>query len=350
MFAIIGLAACEKQEAPPPPPPRMVRVVEVHLKAAELGGEASGIIESRYSAQVGFLVGGRLISRAVDIGAIVKKGDVLAQLDPTDYENKLTAAQSQVTAAQSELAQAGPQEQRQKTLLKQGYTTQAAYDQALNALNSAKARLQEAQANLRLAKDQVAYTTLKADSDGAITAVGADPGQVVNPGQMIVTISQLGAREGVFSVAEQIAAQGLLGLPVTVSLQSDPSVSVNGSVREISPRADPVTGTYTVKVALPEAPDAMRLGAVVIGKVEAQGDIVAIIPPTAVFDVDGKPTVWVVSRKDLTVQRRPVTVERFDSDTVTISKGLENGDLVVTAGVNWLAEGQKVALPPEFAK
>src|SRR5262249_19242335 len=246
--------------------------------------------------------------------------------------------------------QAGPQEQRQRTLLKQGYTTQMAYDQALSALNSAKARLQEAEANLRLAKDQVAYTTLKADSDGAITAVGADPGQVVAAGQMIVTISQLGAREGVFSVAEQIAAQVPIGLPVKVLLQSDPSIFVNGSVREISPRADPVTGTYTIKVALPDAPDAMRLGAVVIGRVEAQGDVVAIIPPTAVFDVDGKPTVWVVSRKDLTVPRRPVTVERFDSDTVTIAKGLDNGDLVVTAGVNWLAEGQKVALPPEFAK
>src|SRR5215469_8072704 len=350
MLAIIGLAACEKQEAPPPPPPRMVRVVEVHLKAAELGGEASGIIESRYSAQVGFLVGGRLISRAVDIGSIVKKGDVLAQLDPTDYENKLTAAQSQVTAAQSELAQAGPQEQRQKTLLKQGYTTQAAYDQALNALNSAKARLQEAQANLRLAKDQVGYTTLKADSDGAITAVGADPGQVVNPGQMIVTISQLGAREGVFSVAEQIAAQGLLRLPVTVSLQSDPSVSVNGSVREVSPRADPVTGTYTVKVALPDAPDAMRLGAVVIGTVEAKGEEVAVLPSSVLFDTNGQPTIWVVSPKELTVSRRPVTVARFDTDTVTISKGVQSGDLVVTAGVNSLAEGQKVRLPPENTK
>lgn len=350
MFAIIGLAACEKQEAPPPPPPRTVRVVEVQLKRAELGGQASGIIESRYSAQVGFLVGGRLISRSVDVGSIVKKGDVLAQLDPADYQNKLTAAQSQVAAAQSDLAQATPQEQRQRTLLKQGYTTQLAYDQSLSSLNSAKARLQEAEANLRLAKDQVSYTTLKADSDGAITAVGADPGQVVAAGQMIVTISQLGAREGVFSVAEQVASQALIGLPVKVALQSDPSIFVNGSVREISPRADPVTGTYTVKVSLPDAPEAMRLGAVVIGTVEAEGDVVAIIPSTALFDTNGQPSVWVVSRKDLVVQRRPVTVARFDAETVTISKGLSDGDLVVTAGVNWLAEGQKVALPPEFAK
>src|SRR5258707_7765290 len=101
MLAIVGLGACEKQEAPPPPPRRMVLVFQVHLKAAELGGQASGVIDSRYSAQVGFLVGGRLINRSVDVGSIVKKGDVLAQLDPTDYQNKLTAAQSQVSAAES---------------------------------------------------------------------------------------------------------------------------------------------------------------------------------------------------------------------------------------------------------
>jgi RND family efflux transporter MFP subunit len=352
MLAIFGLGACEKQEAPPPPPPRMVRVVQVHLKAVELGGEASGLIDSRYSAQVGFLVGGRLINRSVDVGSIVKKGDVLAQLDPTDYQNKLTAAQSQVSAAESELVRAGRLEQAQRTLLnqKRGYTTQTAYDQSLNALNSAKARLQEAQANLRLAKDQVGYSTLKADTEGAITAVGADSGQVVAPGQMIVTISQLSAREGVFSVGEQVAAEVPVGLPVRVALQSDPTVGVNGSVREISPRADPVTGTYTVKVSLPDAPDAMRLGAVVIGTVEAQGNVVAILPATAVFDTNGQPTVWIVSRKDLVVQRHPITADRFETDTVTVSKGLNNGDLVVTAGVHRLAEGQKVSLPAEYAK
>jgi RND family efflux transporter MFP subunit len=328
----------------------MVRVVKVELKASELGGYASGVIESRYSTQIGFLVGGRLIERKVDVGTLVKKGDLLAQLDAADYQNKLTASQSQVSAAQSDVAQATPQEQRLKSLLKQGYTTQEAYDKAVSAVNAARARLQEAQANLRLAKDQVAYTTLKADTDGAVTAVGAEPGQVVTAGQMIVTISQLDAREGVFSVAEQVAANVPIGLPVHVALQSDPTIAVDGRVREISPRADPVTGTYTVKVALPDAPDAMRLGALVIGTVEMKGDVVAVLPSTALFESDGKPSVWVVSPKDLVVDRHAVTVDRFDPETVTLSKGVSNGDLVVTAGVNWLAQGQKVALPPVATK
>jgi len=345
----VSLASCSKEEEAAPPPPRTVRVVQIHLERAGLGGSASGVIESRYNAQVGFLVGGRLIERRVDIGANVQKGDVLAQLDATDYKNKLAAAQSQVRAAQSEVAQAAPQEARLSSLLKQGFTTQLAYDKALLALNSAKAKVDQAQANLRLAQDQVNYTTLKADADGAVTAVGADPGQVVNAGQMIVQISQLDAREAVFSVSERAVAILEPGLIVRVALQSDPSIAVDGSVREISPTADPVTGTYKVKVALTDPPDAMRLGAVVTGSVEMKGEPVAVIPTGALLQTGGEPAVWVVSPAEKLVHRRTVKVLRFDAESVTISEGLKEGDLVVTAGVNWLAEGQKVSLPPGTA-
>jgi RND family efflux transporter MFP subunit len=345
----VSLASCSKEEEAAPPPPRTVRVVQIHLERAGLGGSASGVIESRYNAQVGFLVGGRLIERRVDIGANVQKGDVLAQLDATDYKNKLAAAQSQVKAAQSEVAQAAPQEARLSSLLKQGFTTQLAYDKALLALKSAKAKVDEAQANLRLAQDQVNYTTLKADADGAVTAVGADPGQVVNAGQMIVQISQLDAREAVFSVSERAVAIMEPGLIVRVALQSDPSIAANGSVREISPTADPVTGTYKVKVALTDPADAMRLGAVVTGSVEMKGEPVAVIPTGALLQTGGEPAVWVVSPAEKLVHRRTVKVLRFDAESVTISEGLKEGDLVVTAGVNWLAEGQKVSLPPGTA-
>ena len=346
---LVSLASCSKEESAAPPPPRTVRVVQIHLERAGLGGSASGVIESRYTAQVGFLVGGRLIERRADVGMTVSKGDILAQLDPTDYKNKLSAAESQVGGAQSEVAQTAPQEARLKTLLKQGYTTQLEYDRALRSLNTAKAHLQEAQANLRLAQDQVGYTTLKADTSGAVTATGADPGQVVNAGQMIVQISQLDAREAVFAVSERAVAIMKPGLIVRVALQSDPSIAVDGGVREISPTADPLTGTYKVKVALTDAPEAMRLGVVVIGSVEMKGEPVAVIPTGALLQTGGEPAVWVVSPEEKLVHRRTVKVLRFDADSVTISEGLKEGDLVVTAGVNWLAEGQKVSLPPGTA-
>ncbi|HVJ41809.1 MAG TPA: efflux RND transporter periplasmic adaptor subunit [Dongiaceae bacterium] len=348
---ILALAACSKEEQAPPPP-RSVRVVKIHLEESGMGGHASGVIQSRYNAQVGFLVGGRLIERRADIGMTVKKGDVLALLDATDYKNKLTASQSQVTAAQSEIAQAVPQEARLRTLLKDGFSTQADYDKALRGLNVAQAKLQEANANLRLAQDQVKYTTLAADTDGAITATGADPGQVVNAGQMIVQISQLDAREAVFSLGER-AVTFIDRVPVVhVALQSDPTIATDGTIREISPTADPVTGTYTIKVALLEPPDAMRLGAVVTGSVDLKGDVVAIIPTTALLQSEKEPAVWVVTAEggQTMVRNRAVKVARFDPDTVTISDGLKDGDIVVTAGVNWLADGEKVSLPAETAQ
>jgi RND family efflux transporter MFP subunit len=347
----MALSACSKEEEKALPP-RSVRVAKIHLEVAGIGGHASGVIQSRYNAQVGFLVGGRLIERRADIGMVVKKGDVLASLDPSDYKNKLNASQSQVTAAQSDLARAAPQETRLRTLLKDGFTTQADYDRALQGLNVAQAKLQEANANLRLAQDQVKYTTLVADTDGAITATGADPGQVVNAGQMIVQISQLDAREAVFAVGERAVA--FLGqIPIVhVALQSDPTITADGTVREVSPTADPVTGTYTVKVALLDPPEAMRLGAVITGSVDLKGDKVAIIPTTALLQTGQEPAVWVVSTEgdEHVVRKHTVKVARFDPDTVTIAGGLQEGDIVVTAGVNWLADDEKVSLPTEIAQ
>jgi RND family efflux transporter MFP subunit len=343
--ALLLVAACSEEKPAPPAPPRVVRVVKVQLEQGGFGGQASGVIQSRYNAQVGFLVGGRLIERKADVGTLVKAGDLLAELDATDYKNKLAAAQSEVKAAQGEIGQAAPQEERLRTLLAKGFTTQVEYDRATRNLSSAKAHMDSAQANLRLAQDQVAYTTLLADTDGAVTAVGADPGQVVNAGQMIVTISQLTAREGVFAVAERGAAYLKPGMTIKVALQSDPNVAVDGTVREISPTADPVTGTYQVKVSLHDPPEGMRLGAVVTGSLEIKGDPVVVLPAGALLQTGNEAAVWVVS-PDKVVQRRPVKVLRFDAETVTIDSGLKAGDLVVTNGINSLAENQKVALPP----
>jgi RND family efflux transporter MFP subunit len=344
------LVSCEKQEAAAPPPPRTVRTVTIHLVNPINGGSASGVIQARYNAQVGFLVSGRLVARNVDVGAVVKKGDVLAQIDPSDFKNKLISAQSQVTAAQSQVAQAAPQQARQAQLLKEGYTTRVNYDQAVNNLNAAQASLQSARAELQLAQDQVGYTTLKADSDGAVTATGADPGQVVNAGQMVVQISQLDPIDGVFSVSERAVPFLPVGTSVLVALQSTPDIAIHGPVREVSPMADAVTGTFTVKVSLPDAPPAMRLGAVVTGSIEIKGELVAEIPATALLQTGDQPAVWIVSPTEKKVHRQIVKVAGFDLDTVTIAEGLKDGDIVVTAGINWLAENQPVSLPQETAQ
>jgi RND family efflux transporter MFP subunit len=345
IFAMLSLSACKEEAAPEAAIPRSVRVVAVALAPVGLDNQSSGQIQARYSAAVGFLVGGRLIDRKVDIGSLVKKGDVLANIDPVDMENQLSGVKSQLAAAQADVNRDAAQEQRQGKLLKDGYTTQSKYDDALRSLKASQAHVAELNANLRLAQDQLNYTTLKADNDGVVTATGADPGQVVTSGQMVVQISQLGEREGVFGVAEKRVIRAAIGMPVKVWLQSDPSVVVRGAIREIAPSADPTTGTYAVKITLPNAPDAMRLGAVVVGQVDIKGNDTAVIPSNALLQSGNQPAVWVADRSDSAVHKRQVKVLRFDADTVAISEGLKAGELVVTAGINILVDGQKVTIP-----
>jgi len=117
-------------------------------------------------------------------------------------------------------------------------------------------------------------------------------------------------------------------------------------VREVSPQADPATGTYVVKVGLDNPPDTMRLGSTVIGSVTLSPEPVASIPGTALIQIDGKPAVWVVDPATSAVVAQPVNVVRYDSASVIISSGLKDGDIVVTAGTHALRPGQQVKLSP----
>jgi RND family efflux transporter MFP subunit len=235
---------------------------------------------------VGFEVGGRLVARYVDVGAVVTKGQKLAKLSDIDYQNRVTAAEADLAAANAAVAQAAPQEWRYRTLLKQGWTTRALYENALRALQSAEAQVQSAEANLRIVQNQLGYTELLAPDDGIVTAAKADPGQVVDAGQAIVEIARNAEREAVFAVASEHIAHAKVGMPVKVSLQGRPEIAVTGSIREISPEADSTTGTYKVKVTLPSPPPgAMRLGAVVVGHAEIKGQEVTSLPPTALLSL-----------------------------------------------------------------
>ncbi len=348
LLMLSALGGCTEPQASPPQP-RPVRFVTVKREEHNLAIQGSGQVKARYVSAVGFLISGRLVSRLVDVGSPVKAGDLIARIDAIDYQNRLVAAQSQVVAAQASVDQAVPQEARQRKLLASGFTTQANYDNAFKALQSARAQLQGAQANLRLAQDQLRYTELHAPVDGVVTSTQADTGQVISPGQSIVEISQDGERDAVFAVAADHAANARVGASVRVWLQGRPELSSAGTVREISPAADPVTGTYTVKVRLPDAPAEMRLGTIVLGQAEIKGEPMIALPPTALLQSGESPHVWVISPDD-TVHRKPVRVLRYEEDAVVLASGVNDGDRVVTAGVNVLAEGEKVAVPEEAAK
>jgi RND family efflux transporter MFP subunit len=339
--ACVCLAGCSEEKAAPPTAARPARVVAVALHKHSLVAQGAGRIQSRYVSQVGFEVGGRLTSREVDVGAVVKKGQKLAELSAVDYQNKVTAAEADLTAAKAAVAQAAPQEERYRILIANGHTTRPIYENAVKALQSAQAQVQSAEANLRIAKNQQSYTELLAPDDGVVTATPADPGQVVSAGQKVVEISRSSEREAVFAVASEHIVHAKLGMPVKVWLQSRPGIAVIGSIRQISPEADSTTGTYEVKVAVPSPPPEMRLGAVVVGRAEIEGPEVISVPANALLQSGDGPQVWVVT-EDGTVHRRTVELLEFSADSIVVSRGLSTGEKVVTAGVNSLAEGQPV--------
>jgi RND family efflux transporter MFP subunit len=303
--------------------------------------QGAGRIQSRYVSQVGFEVSGRLISRDVDVGMMVKKGQKLAELSDVDYRNKVAAAQANVAAAKAALAQAVAQENRKRVLLGKGFAPQSMYDDALKSLQGARAEVNAAEADLRIATNQLSYTQLIAPDDGVVTATNADPGQVVNAGQMVVEISRDTEREAVFAVAADHVAHALPGMGVRIWLQGRPEIVSTGVIREISPEADHSTGTYQVKVALTSPPPEMRLGAVVVGRAELEGRHIIKLPSTALLQRKDQPEVWVVGN-DGRVHRRSVKILEFDTDSVVVDRGLSAGEQVVIAGVNSLADDQLV--------
>jgi RND family efflux transporter MFP subunit len=342
-FALLG---CE-QPSPPPAEATKIRALVVQTSQFDRTSALTGEIQSRRESNLGFRVGGKVIERLVDIGAKVAEGDLLARLDSQDQQNALKGAQSEAAAAQASIEQSRAQEERQRKLLTDGYTTRTQYDNAQRRYAQAQADLASAQAKLNAAQDTLSYTELRADRAGVITAKGAEPGQVVASGQMVVRLADPNEREAVFQVpGAGLRLEAGAAMPtVEVRLVGDQNLVTEGTIREVSPGVDPVTRTYTVKVALADPPPAFLLGSAVVGRARLPAQAVINLPSSALFQTaQGDPAVWVVDQPRNTVSLRPVSVLQYDTGTVTVSNGLKAGENVVIGGSQKLRPGQKVTI------
>ncbi len=344
LSALLVLVSCGREEKAEAPPPRPVRTVTVTPESAHETVVLTGHVSAQDEVAVAFRIGGRLIERPVNVGDRVTTGQELAKLDPQDEVAALRSAQASLAAAQAAVTQTSAAFDRQRSLLASGHTPRAQYDQAEKALASARAQVDSAQAQVRIAKNRVTFTILTADFPGSVTARGAEPGEVVQPGQMIVRLAREGARDAVFDVPAQVLHMAPKNPAITVSLTDNPDVKTTGQVREVAPQADPVTRTFEVKVALDNPPEAMRLGSTVNGVMRLDAEQVKALPASALTELNGKPAVWVVDPKAMTVSLRTIGVVRFDPDSVVVSDGLQPGDIVVTAGAQALHPDQKVRL------
>jgi len=340
---LVVLAGCKPEDLPAES--RLVRTLVVDPKPIGEDRHAIGEVKPRYESDLSFRVAGKVLSRLVDVGVWVKQGDTLATLDTQDYQNRLRSAEADVSSAEAALVNAQGTEARQAKLLKDGWTPKATYDGALQNLQAAEARLKAAKANLDLTRDQLNYTTLRADFDGVITAVGAEAGQNVNAGQMVVKLARPNDKDGVFNIAETALTEiGTTQIEVLVWPLSNPELAVEGVVRETSPVADPATRTYTVKVTLKNPPSQLRFGMSIGGRLKGQAALAVALPLSALFEENGSPAVWVFDQQSSSLTLKAITPARYEANTVVVASGLAQGDIVVTAGVNTLKVGQKVRL------
>ena len=340
----LACGACKKNEARPAVI-RPVRSVVVEKRQVGDPAVGTGHLRARDEVNLAFRIGGRMIERKLNVGDRVEAGQLVAVLDSEVERNTRNSAQADVAGAQAALDQSVAFERRQKNLLNERVISPNEYDSALRQLKTAQAQLDATKARLKSAEEQLSYTELKSDAAGVITEKGAEIGEVVPAGKMILKVAQQSGRDGVFDVPAQAMRDGLaVGEQVEVWLADHPDIKAHGQVREISPEADPVTRNYQVKVGLTDPPSGMFLGATLVGRVILKSDSLIEIPSSALTMIEDKPAVWVVDAKDQRVQRRKITIARYAPDSVIVTDGLESGERIVTAGVQQLHEGQAVKL------
>ena len=347
-LAALLLAGCSEKKAPEPVRPALYVVAQPML--SDNLGRFAGNIEARYESTLGFRVPGRIVRRHYDVGAVVKQGDILANLDPTDQQNQLRSAQGDLAKVQAQLINAQANARRQQELFNRGVGAQAQLDTAQADLKTTAASMQQAVAAVSQAQDQLSYCDLRADHDAVITQWHAEAGQVVSVGEEVVTLARPEIKEAVIDLPGPLAEALPKGIEFLVAGQLDPNVNTSAHIREIAPQADSATRTRRTRLTLDQTPPAFRLGSSVSVTVSSPIAEHFELPLTALQETDGHSRIWVIDPQTQTVSPRDVNVLRRDAQTVLLQGGLKNGDYVVSAGVNSLTHGQKVRFDKESSQ
>lgn len=338
------LAACSRP-APPEEPVRSVKLMTVGVGALQSQVEYAGEVRARVESRLGFRVAGKIVQRQAELGQRVKAGDVLAQLDPRDYQLAADSARAQLASATTQRDLAAADYKRYQTLKDQNFISGAELERRDATLKAAQATLDQARAQLSSQGNQATYTRLVADVSGVVTGIEAEPGQVVSAGTPVVRIAQDGPRDVVFAVPEDKVAQIAVGSDVAVRGWSG-GAELAGKVREVAASADAATRTFQVKVAI-EGKDAPALGATVYAQPKALGHagVVAIKLPTSALRQEGQSTaVWVYDAATSTVKSQVVQIATADGNDAVVAGGLTPGMQVVATGVHVLSPGQKVMI------
>jgi RND family efflux transporter MFP subunit len=341
LSALLLLAGCDANTAPAPKSERPVQIQRVAFENENAAREFVGVVRARYETDLGFRVGGKIVTRVVNVGDRVRAGDVVARLDPQDLKLQAESAAAEHAAATSNLAQAVSDLERYTTLRTRGYASVADFDRKKWAKDEAEGRIERAKRALDLARNQLAYGDLKADADGIITATLAEPGQVVALGQPVARLAHRGEKEAVVALPETWLGEARKS-NATVRLWSDRARGFDATLRELSPQADPASRTYAARFTILDADESVAFGMTAsVTLARASDAAVARLPLAAILNRGSGPLVYVVDESGALMQR-PVKVASFTHDSALVTSGIQNGDKVVTLGVQKLEAGLKV--------
>ena len=335
--ALSLLAGCGNDTAKEPPPP-VVRTMSVDAAAGATTADYSGTVRARYETKLAFQVGGQVLSRNVSMGAHVHAGDVLMVINARDVQQQVNATSAGVASARAQLDLARANRARYEELYAAQAVSAAMLDQYRTNENAAEAAYRQALAQNAQSSNALGYTNLIAGADGVISGILAEEGQVVAAGQTVMTLTQDGEREIEIAVPESHLAEVSLGMPAAVSLWAN-QAALTGTVREIAPIADPAGGTYTVRIALADAPADLPLGMTARVRLGTQAEVGAVLPLSAIYQTGDEAQVYIV--EDGVVHLCPVTVTAFRERDAVVT-GLPQNAVVVTAGVHRLHDGEKV--------
>jgi multidrug efflux system membrane fusion protein len=348
--AVLALAGCHRS-APPAAPLAMVVASPVHSLSASSAGESIRYpveVAARYSNAMAFRVSGKLIERDVRLGDSVRKGQVIARLDPVDAEKQALSAQAALDAADHRLAYAKQQMQRDQAQSTQNLIAANQWEQTQDAYAAALAGREQSAAAQVVARNALQYTRLVADHDGLITSENADTGQVVSAGQAIYGLAWTGDIDVDLDAAAADLSRIAVGQTAQVMFPALPGQAFEARVRELAPAADPQSRTYRVKLTLTHPAAAVRLGMTGDATLSAStssttaGAPAFKVPATAIFHRGSDPAVWVIRSGDSTLELRPVTVGSYAESAVLITGGLKENENIVLAGVHTVYAGQRV--------
>lgn len=340
LLLMSSVTACEK----PTPPESVVRpalVMTVSQAASQQSITVVGEVQPRYTSDQGFRVNGKIIKRYVEVGDSVKKGQLIARLDAVDANLNVKANSAAIEAADANVALATSELKRQQKLLEKHFISPAALERYQTAYDTAVARLAQVKAQKAVTQNQSSYTRLLADRDGIVNYINAEPGQVVNAGQVVTSIIATASLEVHIAVAEASIGQIKLKQAARVKLWSQKEEIYQAKVREIAPVADPVTGTYKVKLTLLKPDEKVKMGmTATVGFAMDHAENI-LIPSAAVIQKDGQTIVWAL-QDDEKVKALPVTVAAYHEKGAVIASGLTVGQKIVIAGAYALSENQRV--------